>query len=134
MNIDEAKRWLDFSKSDLNAAKSLLNDLGHYSRQVCYLSQQAAEKSLKAVLIFTETVFPFTHDLDRLRECIPNGWRIKKAYPNLYSLTIWAVESRYPGDMPEITTTDAQDSIIMAEGICQLINQEIKERLVQIDS
>jgi HEPN domain-containing protein len=131
MSIDEVKRWLDFSESDLIAAKTLLNATSNHSRQVCYLSQQAAEKALKAVLIYTQTVFPFTHDLDRLRECIPNGWRIKIAYPNLYSLTIWAVESRYPGDMPEITTTDAQDSILMAEGIFQLINEEFKERLTK---
>ncbi|GAB4581455.1 MAG: hypothetical protein Fur0022_42020 [Anaerolineales bacterium] len=75
---------------------------------VCYLAQQAAEKALKAILVLLDMKHPYTHDLDRLREMIPAGWRVKTAYPKLYALTIWAVETRYPADMPDIVESDAR--------------------------
>ena len=43
-----------------------------------------------------EIEFPFTHDLDRLRDLLPEGWRVKTEFPDLAELTIWAVEARYP--------------------------------------
>jgi hypothetical protein len=47
MNVPEAAQWLAYARSDLNAAETLRRDPKHYPRQVCFLAQQAAEKSLK---------------------------------------------------------------------------------------
>lgn len=101
MNVPESKRWLAYARSDLDAANALLRDPDHYPRQVCFLAQQAAEKALKALLVLLEVEFPFTHDLDRLREIVPSGWQVKATFPNLYALSVWAVEARYRGDLPE---------------------------------
>ena len=73
MNAPESTRWLAYGRTDLDAAQSLLRDPDHYPRQVCFLAQQAAEKALKAVLVLLEIEFPFTHDLDRLREMVPTA-------------------------------------------------------------
>jgi len=81
MNVPEAQRWLAYARSDCDAAHALLRDPDHYPRQVCFLAQQAAEKALKAVLVLLEIEFPFTHDLDRLREMVPTGWQVKTAFP-----------------------------------------------------
>jgi HEPN domain-containing protein len=83
MNVPESKRWLAYARSDLDAAHALLRDTDHYPRQVCFLAQQAAEKALKAVLVLLEIEFPFKHDLDRLRDLLPEGWRVKSEYPDL---------------------------------------------------
>lgn len=121
MNVPESKRWLVYARSDLDAAHALLRDPDHYPRQVCFLAQQAAEKALKAVLVLLEIEFPFTHDLDRLREMAPTGWRVKTAFPNLYALSIWAVEARYPGDMPQVVEADAHEALHTAEAVYQTI-------------
>ncbi len=99
----------------------MLRDPDHYPRQVCFLAQQAAEKALKAVLVLLEIEFPFTHDLDRLREMVPVGWRVKTAFPNLYAPSVWAVEACYPSDMPEVVEADAHDALQTAEAVYQTI-------------
>jgi HEPN domain-containing protein len=124
MSAPESNRWLAYARSDLDAAHALLHDPDHYPRQVCFLAQQAAEKALKAVLVLLEIEFPFTHDLDRLREMVPAGWRVKTAFPNLYALSIWAVEARYPGDMPQVVEADARGALQTAEAVYQTITDD----------
>ncbi len=75
MSEIESQRWLGYARSDLEAAQNLLSSPDHYPRQVCFLAQQAIEKALKAALILEQIVFPFSHDLDRLRNMLPAGWQ-----------------------------------------------------------
>ena len=103
----DALRWLRFSAEDLEVARLLLTRHPPASRHVCWLSQQAAEKALKAALVLDGIEFPFTHDLDALRNRLPEGWAVRAAHADLAELTQWAVETRYPGDWPEATESDA---------------------------
>ena len=128
MNAVDAARWLDFARSDLNTAKKLMEDADYYPRQVCFLAQQAAEKALKAVLIYLAIDFPYTHDLDRLREAIPAGWRVKENFAQLYGLSIWAVESRYPGDLPDVVSADADQALRLADALYQTVAEELHAR------
>jgi HEPN domain-containing protein len=86
----------------------------------------AGRKALKALLVLLEIDFPHTHDLDRLREIVPPGWRVKAEFPKLYALSIWAVESRYPGDMPDVVEADAQEALRTAEAVYQIIAEDIQ--------
>lgn len=65
--------------------------------------------------------FPFHHDLDALRRLIPEDWNIKKFKSDLAELTEWAVESRYPGDWPDIHPSDARSTLELAECVWSLI-------------
>jgi HEPN domain-containing protein len=127
MNTAEAARWLTYARSDLDAGRALLNDPDHFPRQACFAAQQAAEKALKAVLVLLEIEFPFTHDLDRLRDLIPSGWRVKTEHPDLAGLTIWAVEARYPGDMPDVVEADAYEALRQAEAIYQITADDVQK-------
>ena len=127
MNAAEAARWLAYARSDLDAGRALLRDTEHYPRQVCFLAQQAAEKALKAILVLLEIEFPYTHDLDRLRETVPSGWRVKTEFPNLYALSIWAVETRYPGDMPDVVEADAHEALQTAEAVYQTVADDLQK-------
>jgi len=129
MNVPESRRWLAYARSDLDAAHALLRDPDHYPRQVCFLAQQAAEKALKAVLVLLEVEFPFTHDLDRLREIVPSGWQVKANFPKLYALSVWAVEARYPGDMPQVVEADAREALQTAEALFQDIVDDWQTRI-----
>lgn len=69
----EAQRWLRYSIDDLVTAELVLGNSKAAPRQACLLAQQAAEKALKAVLIFESVEFPKTHDLDALRNLVPDA-------------------------------------------------------------
>lgn len=101
--VREAYRWLRFSAEDLNVAHRLLTGDPSVPRHVCWLAQQSAEKALKAALVLEGIEFPYSHDLDALRNLLPDGWSIREDLPDLAELTEWAVEARYPGDWPEAT-------------------------------
>lgn len=66
---------------------------------VCFHSQQSAEKLLKARLQEAELVFGRIHDLtvllDRIVDIEP-AWEDLRS--QLHSLTVYAVEYRYPGE------------------------------------
>lgn len=105
--IADALRWLRYSTEDLDVARVLLASSPLVPRHVCWLAQQSAEKALKAALVLEGVAFPFTHDLDALRNRLPENWQVHTTHSDLAELTQWAVETRYPGDWPEVTEEDA---------------------------
>jgi len=94
-------------------------------REACLLAQQAAEKVLKAVLIFLQIEFPKTHNLDLLRNLMPPDWAVKTNPADLADLTAWAVEGRYPGDWPEATAEDARRALEQARTVVQAAEDEL---------
>lgn len=67
-------------------------------------AQQAAEKALKALLITEANGFPKTHDLLALVERLPPKYVDAFDSSSLNELNPWAIQGRYPADMPSITT------------------------------
>ena len=110
--ISEANRWLRFATEDLKVAQNLLASNEAAPRHICFLAQQAAEKALKAALVLEEMDFPFRHDLDALRNLLPNTWPVRREHSDLAQLTEWAVEARYPGDWEEATAMDAEQAVL----------------------
>jgi len=127
-HIQEAKRWLVYAREDMQTAQVILEHPTIAYRHVCGLSQQAAEKALKATLIFLRVEFPRTHDLDVLLKLIPSDWSVKQLIPDLATLTEWAVESRYPGDWPEANQEDAEYALNQASQILQTILTDFEQR------
>lgn len=94
----ECARWLRFADEDLGEAQQLIRLPRYVPRHACFLAQQAAEKALKAVLIFLGLDVPHLHNLNALRNFVPNSWPLTQEHPDLTDLTEWAIEARYPGD------------------------------------
>jgi len=113
----EAQRWLATADGDLFGATAMLARDDVAPRLACFLAQQAAEKALKARLIRREIVFPRIHDLVALRALLPAGLSAGVDEPDLASLSAWAVEARYPGDLPDATTPDARAAVAAARAI-----------------
>src|SRR3989338_5061160 len=63
---DSVKQWLKHSKEDLESAKYLLQ--GGYFRGACYHSQQAIEKTIKALLLKKGWELEKVHNIERLKE------------------------------------------------------------------
>ena len=129
MNPADARVWMKHANTDLRAAHALLKSDEFFPLHICFLSQQCAEKAVKAILVFEEVKFPKIHDLDRLRDLIPEGWKIKEQFPDLAELTIWAVESRYPSDMPDVVEREAHQTLRLAEAVFNAISAELEERI-----
>ena len=85
--VHEALRWLRFSGEDLNVAGHLIRGDLPAPRHACWLCQQAAEKALKAALVHEAIDFPRTHDLDALRNMLPDSWTISNTHNDLAGLT-----------------------------------------------
>lgn len=87
------------------------------------------KKQSKPFWFLKKINFPKQHDLDRLRDLIPDGWKFKELFPDLAELTIWAVESRYPTHYPDIVEREARETLSLAESVFDAIFAELQERI-----
>jgi HEPN domain-containing protein len=115
-----------YALEDLSEAELLVARSDSVPRHACWLSQQAAEKTRKSVLVLLRIPFPRKHDLDHLRNLIPEGWSLKESYPDLAELTEWAVEARYPGDWPEAIGDEAQSAVDQARSLWETVLLDFK--------
>jgi HEPN domain-containing protein len=87
--------WLAYARGDLALAQH--GDLpGVMYELLCFHAQQAAEKSLKAVLISRGIAFPRTHDLKMLIELLPPKIDRPTWLMDAVILSEYAVIYRYP--------------------------------------
>ena len=122
--IEEAARWLRYAKEDYEAALILRQGT---PRHCCLLAQQSAEKAIKAIFAFLDIRIPRSHDLDMLRNRLPDVWDVKTRFADLSELSFWAVESRYPGDMPEATLRDADAALALARDVLTLVEIDLRK-------
>lgn len=125
----EVERWRRYAAEDLREAERLVEHDDTVPRHPAWMAQQAAEKALKAILIFHQIEFPFTHNLATLRDLIPSGWDVKQVEANLGRLSEYAVASRYPGDLPDIFPDDAQAAVRDARRIVEAVEADLDARL-----
>lgn len=114
--------WLRHAASDLRFAGLGLADPDVMRNQVAFHAQQAAEKSLKAVLIHHAIRSPKTHDLEALVEMIQLAGFNLPASVQIESLTPFAVETRYPGVFSQVSTAEAESAIESAEAVFKWAN------------
>ena len=90
--------YVDKAEEDYRAAEALGAGPDPVLGPICFLSQQCAEKYLKAWLVEQGVDFRKTHDLDNLGKlCVPSLGEIESLMEGLLFLTSFAVEVRYPG-------------------------------------
>ena len=131
--LEDTARWLRYAEEDLTTAKTFLGHPHVPPRQVCWHAQQAAEKVLKAVLIFLQIDFRRTHDLNVLRDLLPDSWQLKTVLPNLDDLNRWAVEARYPEKMKEATKGEATKAVEQAHAVWTSVSTALAERGYRVE-
>jgi HEPN domain-containing protein len=110
--------WLRHAKSDLAVARDVENNPDVLPNQTAFHSQQAAEKAIKGVMIYEGIAFPLTHDLkDLVKRWTSSGRAWPVALTNVKTLTPYAVESRYPGYVHQISRAEVRAAIEMAEQV-----------------
>jgi HEPN domain-containing protein len=101
--ILETLEWIRYGDEDWDAARLLLVGGQPKTRSGLFHCQQAAEKWLKALLIWRGIAVPRTHDLHRLAVLLePSASRLGDAIRNALDLTVFATMYRYPGAELEI--------------------------------
>lgn len=99
--IDLARRLLGAAQNDELMARSVLPVKGVTDAGVGNLVQQAVEKAIKAVLAARAVKFPFTHDLEHLREVAKDaGIDLPRTLDEVEDLTPFALAERYGSESP----------------------------------
>ena len=124
----EELRWLRYAREDLDLAQDLFAQDHPVPRHPCWLSQQAAEKALKAVLVLADGEAPFIHDLEVLLQLLPDGWPDALVTADLGSLTQWTADARYPVARPEPRVEDAALAVAEATTVYDVIAGEFASR------
>lgn len=126
MSDELCREWLVKAEEDYEAAillsrrkkKPLLNS-------VCYHSQQAAEKYLKAYLTLKKSHFSKTHDLILLNKlCVKCDGDFEFLTDLVIHLNPYAVEFRYPGE--QATRIDAKGALSAVKEIRDWVKRKIR--------
>ncbi len=115
---DAPLRWLENARADLALAGVALPPGGLYEH-LCFHAHQAAEKSLKAVLLQEGVEFPFTHNLQALFDLLPTELQTPSHIFEAVDLNPYAVATRYPGEFEAVTENDHLDAMRLAEAVIQ---------------
>ncbi len=120
------RQWLEKAEDDWRLSHRLAMDSEPYAEATAFHAQQAVEKYIKAFLTWHQLEFPKTHDIKRLLklggECDP---RLTQELSDAADLTAYAVEYRYPGEYPPVTTDEATRAVAMADRV----RDQIRRRL-----
>ncbi|SRR6266496_3832926 len=110
--------WLLRAKGNLNLAEKGGRLKGVLLEDLCFNAQQAAEKALKAVCLAQGMDIPKTHSLIHLMDILEaKGIEIPKNIREADILTQYAVQSRYPSIMEEITGSEYRDALKLAANV-----------------
>jgi HEPN domain-containing protein len=108
--------WLRYAKADLALARVPLPVGGLYEL-LCFHAQQAAEKSLKAVLIHHGIVPPRTHNLEHLIDLLPPTVARTPVLTQGVRLTIFATSARYPGNEERVNNEEYTQAVRLAQDV-----------------
>ncbi len=111
--LDEANRLLTLAKRDQAAFLALLGVEAAGLSVACFHAQQAAEKSIKAILVLHGIEFRRTHDLLALASLLAEkSVTLPVSDDWLTRLTPYAVEFRYDNDpIHLISGRDAEEVV-----------------------
>lgn len=106
-------RWLQYARGDMAMAEQPMSaDVPYLLR--CFHAQQAAEKSVKAVLLCFDVAFPPTHNLSVLFALLPEDVPPPQDLAGIVGLTVYAVSARYPDEIDEATEAEHREAVALA--------------------
>jgi len=124
--MNSYEEWLKRAHSSLELAKFSDNEFVYYE-DLCYQAQQAAEKGLKALLIFYGVEPERTHNLFILLQKLDDYTELNDDIKDVLKLYNFAVQTRYPGDYIAIEKEEYEQSIMIAERCLKWVEEKIKQ-------
>lgn len=125
--MSEAARWLERAGEDLRTADVLLG-VGIWN-QVCFHSQQCVEKSLKAILIVENAIYPRSHNLPQLLAMLDRDkyQALFKIADAIRVLDRFYMSARYPDVIPGAlpdglpTQVEATEALTLARQVYDVV-------------
>ncbi|MBI4404032.1 MAG: HEPN domain-containing protein [Deltaproteobacteria bacterium] len=130
-HASEALAWLEKARADLISAKVLLKTKDPSQLyQVLFHCQQAAEKSLKAFLVWHAVSFRWTHDIAEIGDQCA---LIEKSFEPLIGqvkyLSDYAWVYRYPGEDPLPTVKEAKAGLRDAKRVFSVAKKSLPKEM-----
>ena len=123
--MNHYKEWINRAKSSLELAQAKIIQYTFYE-DLCYQSQQAAEKALKGLLIYYGIEPEFTHNIEILLNELKKYAAIPKEITETAKLTIYAVHTRYPGEYDDVTKEEYEKSVEIAKACLDWVEKIIE--------
>lgn len=116
-DADSPEAWLRFARSDYFVAEHKLRDSLFETH--CFHAQQCVEKALKALMVHQVILpVPRTHDLAHLLDVLQrSGTNLPLEILNSASLSLYAVESRYPGFDDPVSEDEWKEAVLIAKTV-----------------
>jgi HEPN domain-containing protein len=125
MAPEDPMAWLDRAFSNLRLARTTPE--GVLFEDLCFEAQQAAEKAIKALLIFKDQEFPYVHDIGLLlEEVVRAGIPVPDSIWEATSLTQFAVVTRYPGVVGPVDRARYGKALSLAESVVHWVEAAFK--------
>jgi HEPN domain-containing protein len=117
---EDPREWLNRAKSNLLLART--QKVGIYLEDLCFNTQQAVEKAIKALLIQRAIPFPYVHDIAQLLTLLEQaGLEIPPSVKPAERLTRFAVFTRYPGIASPIRPEEFTEAVSIAAEVIQWV-------------
>jgi HEPN domain-containing protein len=126
--LDVSELWLQRARSDLRLGEVALNTPDVMFEDACFHAQQSAEKALKGLLSQRNIPFPRTPAIEVLLDLLKNaGTDIPLEIDEAFTLTQYAVETRYPGHTEPIDKDEAQKALLLSAKVLVWVEQNVKD-------
>ncbi len=123
---EEVQAWLGKARADYVAAQILIEHSALALGPAVFHCQQAAEKALKAFLVWRSVPLEKVHNLVYLCDlCEAEDARFASLREATEFLTPYAVEVRYPGDALEVMPGEAREALAAARRVCEFVLSEL---------
>lgn len=125
---DKVAEWITRAQADLTAVELLLKFDEYPGAILAFHCQQVVEKSLKAFLTARSASFLHRHDLAYLLDlCSEVDSSFDELEAQISGLTPYAVDGRYPTDLPlEPTKDETRLFHQQAQTVLEFVKQKLK--------
>jgi HEPN domain-containing protein len=125
--IDIVKLWIEKADHDLGTSQVTYLYLPKYQDTIAFHCQQAAEKYLKALLLFLDIPFSKQHSLNYLLGLLSTKIQItNEMYDNASELEDYAVEIRYPDTSIVLSNNEIKQAFWIAKLIREFVLSQMK--------
>ncbi len=120
--LEMTKQWIMRADDDLRLAELIQKDNDPAYWAIAFHAQQCAEKALKGLLTFHDIRAGKTHDIEKLlRLSSPVVDELERFTEQAKTLSVYAVDSRYPVPHGDISNNEAIEAIETARKIFECV-------------
>ena len=127
----EGLRWFEQAEADRKGAQLLFD--GESYHLACFISQQVAEKALKAFIYAQGEEFVVGHSVEALsRWAAEYDSDFEKLRVKVASLDGYYIPTRYPNSLPDsiparvYTRYAAEETMLMADQVLDLVREKLR--------